>query len=206
MNALNLPAVQIERLQRAIRSLSDPPLRWSEVGLADIERVDQAHLPAAVLVPIIWHPEGLSVLFTRRTEHMRTHAGQISFPGGRIEPVDADVVAAALRETYEETGIEPCHVQPLGYLDSFVTVSGYCVAPVVGWVGADYKVIPDPTEVAEIFEVPLDYILAPKHLRRQSVQWQGQPREIFEWDWQGRRIWGATAAILLNLIQRLEAA
>jgi 8-oxo-dGTP pyrophosphatase MutT (NUDIX family) len=137
---------------------------------------------------------------------MRTHAGQISFPGGAIEDGDVDAVAAALRETEEETGIPPALVEPFGYLDGFETVSGFFVSPVTGFVSGDYRVKPDPAEVAEVFEVPLDFILAPNRLRRFDFDWQGRTRTTFEFEWDGRRVWGATASILKNLLRRLEAA
>jgi len=198
----------VQRLRRAARPLDDPPVApgWNLDELSDV--IDPA-LPrrrAAVLVPFVRHEDSLSVLFTRRTAHMRTHAGQISFPGGAIEDADADAVAAALRETEEETGIPPTLVEPFGYLDGFETVSGFFVSPVTGFVSGDYRVKPDPSEVAEVFEVPLDFILAPDRLKRLDFDWQGRTRTTFEFEWDGRRVWGATASILKNLLRRLEAA
>jgi len=206
MSAVQTPFAHYEKLQQALRPIDDPPQPpgWNAAELSDVFPSHEPRLPAAVLVPLIGHKEGTTVLFTRRAEQMRTHAGQISFPGGRIEPHDTNPIAAALRETHEETGIDPCHIKALGYLDSLVTISGYCVAPVVGWVDTHFCATPDAIEVAEIFEVPFDYILAPGCLQRQSIEWRGRTREVFEFHWQGRRIWGATAAILVNLIQRLE--
>lgn len=159
---------------------------------------------AAVLVPIIARDSGPSVLFTRRTDDLRHHAGQVSFPGGQSDPDDADAIATALRELHEETGITQEFVDPIGWLDSFDTVSGFCVTPVVATVRSGFDLMPDPVEVAEIFEVPLDYILAPNRLQKHSLQWRGRSREIVEFDFQGHRVWGATAAILLNLVQRME--
>lgn len=193
------------RLRRAVRGLDDPPraAAWEE----------QADLPfppptraAAVLVPFVRRSDGLSVLFTRRTEHLRHHAGQISFPGGGVEDGDADVVAAALRETDEETGIGPALVEPFGYLDVLATVSGYHVTPVAGFVDGGYSLRLDADEVDEAFEVPLSYILEPGRLHREAFLWDGRERDIFAIEWHNRRIWGATAAILKNLLDRLERA
>ena len=135
----------------------------------------------------------------------RTRDRSVS-PAARSKTGDADPVAAALRETFEETGIEPERVEPFGYLDGFETVSGYFVSPVTGFVRGDYRVKPDPDEVAEVFEVPLDFILEPNRLRRFDFDWHGRTRTTFEFEWDGRRVWGATASILKNLLQRLEAA
>ena len=166
---------------------------------------DGTRAAAAVLVPIVKRADGLSVLLTRRTDHLARHAGQVSFPGGRAEADDADAVATALRETHEEVGIDTSLLEPFGYLDCLETVSGYCVTPVVAWVEADYHAQPDPREVAEVFEVPLEFFLVPENLRRMRVEYRGRPREIIEFAHSGPRIWGATAAMLLNLVRRLEA-
>lgn len=197
---------EIERLRRATRPLANPPVApgWNLEELSDVIDPALPRRSAAVLVPFVRRDDALSVLFTRRTAHLRTHAGQISFPGGAIEQSDADAVATALRETFEETGIEPGRVEPFGYLDGFETVSGYFVTPVTGFVRGDYRAKPDPDEVAELFEVPLDFILAPERLRRFDFDWKGRTRTTFEFEWDGRRVWGATASILKNLLQRLE--
>jgi len=193
------------RLRRATRALDDPPSPpgWNLEELSDVIDPALPRRAAAVLVPFVRRGDDLAVLFTRRTENMRTHAGQISFPGGAIEKGDADAVAAALRETEEETGIAQSLIEPFGYLDSFETVSGYCVAPVAGFVDGTYEPHPDPTEVAEIFEVPLAFILTPDRLRRLDFDWKGRTRTTFEFDWEGHRVWGATASILKNLLERL---
>jgi 8-oxo-dGTP pyrophosphatase MutT (NUDIX family) len=198
----------VERLRRAARPLDDPPVApgWNLDELSDVIDPTLPRRRAAVLVPFVRREDSLSVLFTRRTAHMRTHAGQISFPGGAIEDADADAVAAALRETEEETGIPPALVEPFGYLDGFETVSGFFVSPVTGLVSGDYRAKPDPAEVAEVFEVPLDFILTPNRLRRFDFDWKGRTRTTFEFEWDGRRVWGATASILKNLLKRLEAA
>jgi 8-oxo-dGTP pyrophosphatase MutT (NUDIX family) len=202
------PSGEAERLRRAARPLTDPPMApgWNLDELADVIDPKLPRRRAAVLVPFVRRDDAISVLFTQRTAHLRTHAGQISFPGGAIEAADADAVAAALRETHEETGIAPACVDPFGYLDGFETVSGYFVSPVTGFVRGDYLAMPDPHEVADVFEVPLDYILAPDHLRRIQFDWHGRTRVTHEIIWNGRRVWGATASILKNLLERLAGS
>ena len=195
-------------LRRAVRGLDDPPSApgWNAGELADVIDLAAPRRAAAVLVPLVHRGDVLSILFTRRNEHLRQHAGQISFPGGGVEAGDADVVAAALRETDEETGIASAQVDVFGYLDCFDTVSGYCVTPVAGFVDGDYSVRLHAEEVEEVFEVPFAFILDPDNLRRERILWRGRERDIFAFEWEGRRIWGATAAILKNLLDRLENA
>lgn len=158
--------------------------------------------PAAVLVPLIEHPSGLTVLLTRRTDTLPEHPGQIAFPGGRVEPVDSGALDAALRETEEETGLPRHFVRPVGYLPQYVTITGYAVIPVVGFVRPGFTPRPDPTEVAEIFEVPLDFILDPANRRRESraVGDTQVSYDVIPWSAGGRdyRIWGATAAMLVD--------
>jgi 8-oxo-dGTP pyrophosphatase MutT (NUDIX family) len=196
---------ELAPLRRALRSLADPPQPpgWNHEELIDLLGPGE-RTPAAVLVPLVRRVEGVQVLLTRRTDGMRTHAGQVSFPGGRIDPGDADAIDAALRETQEETGIDRRLIQPFGFLDSFETVSGYCVTPLVGEIDASYVLAPDPNEVAEVFEVPLAFLLDASNLKRHSIDWQGKEREIYEFHHGGRRIWGATAAMLVNLQRRIE--
>lgn len=192
-------------LVAALRPLDDPPSLpgWNHAELADL--LDSPlRTPAAVLVPIVRRSDARSVLFTRRTDDMRTHAGQVSFPGGRIEDDDGGPVAAALRETEEETGIARSLVRPLGFLDCFETVSGFGVTPVVAEVDGDYELMPDPREVAEVFEVPLDFLLDRANLLRTEIDWRGRRREIYEYGYDGRRIWGATAGMLVNLLRRMD--
>jgi len=198
--------VDAERLRRAVRSLSDPPSgpAWNADDLADVLDASVPLRAAAVLVPFVRRDDELSVLFTRRAGHLRHHAGQISFPGGGIDAGDVDAIAAALRETEEETGIASGDIEPFGYLDGFDTVSGYRVMPVAGFVRGAYSLNMHAAEVDEVFEVPLDFLLDGANLRREAIVWQGRARTIFAFEWQGRRIWGATAAMLKNLIDRLE--
>jgi 8-oxo-dGTP pyrophosphatase MutT (NUDIX family) len=195
-----------QRLLRAVRPLDDPPgpHGWNHEELSDILETRE-RAAAAVLVPLVARPEGFSILLTRRTEHLSAHGGQVSFPGGRMETGDADAIAAALRETREEVGIGAELLRPFGYLDSLETVSGFWVTPVVAWLDAGYHAQPDPNEVAHVFEVPLVSFLAPGNLRTLHLSFRGRPREVFEFTHASEHIWGATAAMLLNLVRRLEA-
>ena len=171
-----------------------------------------APVGAAVLVGLVERDDDVQVLLTRRTEALREHAGQVSFPGGRIEPDDRDAAAAAIRETGEEIAIPPAHIAPIGYLDPLLTISGFRVMPVAAWIAPDYVARPDPAEVADVFEVPLDYLLAQANRRHFDVDYRGRKRRILEYvngaDGYAppHRIWGATAAILDNLAQRLAQA
>lgn len=198
---------ELTLLRRALRPLTDAPTPpgWNHDELIDLLGPGE-RTPAAVLVPLVRRAQGVQVLLTRRTDGMRTHAGQVSFPGGRIESGDVDAIDAALRETQEETGIDRRLIQPFGFLDSFETVSGYCVAPLVGEIDAGYVLAPDPNEVAEVFEVPLVFLLDTANLKRHSIDWQGKEREIYEFHHSGRRIWGATAAMIVNLQRRMALA
>ena len=197
----------LERLPRAVRALDDPPGRegWNHSALSDLIASSEPAI-AAVLVPVVKRVATLSILLTLRTEHLSQHAGQVSFPGGRMEPGDADAVATALRETREEVGIETGLLQPFGYLDSLETVTGFSVTPVVAWLDPAYRANPDPHEVAQVFEVPLEFFLEPKNLRRVRMEYRGRTREVVEFAREGPRIWGATAMMLQNLVERLEAA
>lgn len=161
---------------------------------------------AAVLVPLVMRPEGLTVLLTQRTQHLAAHAGQISFPGGREEEGDLDSVEAALREAEEEVGLPRDHVEVIGRLDTYITSTGFEVTPVVGLVRAPYPSRLDPFEVAEIFEVPLDFILDPVNHQRHSREFQGRTRTFYVVPYQQRYIWGATAGMLVNLAEVLGTA
>ena len=165
-------------------------------------RAGEAIVPAAVLVPIVDRPDP-SVLLILRPETMRRHPGQIAFPGGRIDPGDDGVIAAALREAREEIGLDTAMVEVVGTTDSDRTITGYEVTPVVGVVRPDLVLTPQPSEVADIFEVPLAHLLEPGNHIEQAVEWQGRERRYFEIVWEGRRIWGATAAMIVNLGRRL---
>lgn len=197
--------IDAARLRLAVHPLGTPPCATARAAAWHSGSTDAAPpRAAAVLIPFVSRGDVLSILFTRRAQHLRQHAGQISFPGGGIEARDADALAAALRETEEETGISPALVETFGYLDCLDTVSGYSVTPVTGFVRGDYAVQRQVEEVDEVFEVPLDFITEPSNLKRESILWRGIERDIFSIVWEGRRIWGVTAAILKNLLDRLE--
>src|SRR5207302_6444480 len=159
--------------------------------------------PAAVLVPLIDHPSGMSVLLTQRTAHLSAHAGQISFPGGRIEEHDPDAVTAALRETEEEVGLPRERVSVIGRLDTYVTGTGFEITPIVGIVEPPFALAIDPFEVAEAFEVPLAFILDRRNHQRIERESAGRSRSFFVLPYQGRNIWGATAGILVTLAEVL---
>ena len=159
---------------------------------------------AAVLVPLIERPQGLTVLLTLRTDHLAAHAGQVSFPGGRIDARDADATAAALREAEEEIGLPPRLVEVIGRLDTYVTRTGFEVVPLVGFVDPGFEPRPDPIEVAEAFEVPLDFLVDPANHRRQSREYQGTLRWFYAMPWERHYIWGATAGMLVNLAEVLR--
>lgn len=161
--------------------------------------------PAAVLVPLITHAGGVTVLLTQRTDHLHDHAGQVSFPGGRVDAGDGDALAAALRETHEEIGIAPGKVEIVGRLDDYVTGTGYLVTPFVGLLSPPIETEADPFEVAEIFEVPLEFVLDPGNRGRKSLTWKGIERHFYAMEWGERYIWGATAGMLVNLSEILEA-
>ena len=160
---------------------------------------------AAVLVPIVDRAEGLSVLFTRRTDHLHAHAGQISFPGGAAEEGDGTPEATALRETEEEIGLERSRVEILGRLPEYRTVTGYCVTPVVSIVRQPFELKPDRFEVAEVFEVPLAFLLDPANHRREVMLREGRRREYYSMPYTHYYIWGATAGMLVNLAAFLRA-
>ena len=159
--------------------------------------------PAAVLVPVVDRPEP-TVILTLRPETMRKHPGQISFPGGRIDPGDSGPVAAALREAEEEIGLPADVVEVIGIADRYRTITGFDVTPVVGIVPAGLDLVPHPGEVAALFEAPLNYLLDPAHQKVRSAEWRGRTRHYYEIDYEGRQIWGATAAMIVNLSRRLE--
>jgi len=159
--------------------------------------------PAAVLVPLVMQPQELTVLLTQRTAHLAAHAGQISFPGGSTEAHDRDSIETALRETEEEVGLPRDYVEVIGRLDTYVTSTGFEVTPVVGLVRAPYPMKPDPFEVAEIFEVPLSFILDPQNRKRDSREYKGRLRQFFVFPYADRYIWGATAGMLVNLAEVL---
>jgi 8-oxo-dGTP pyrophosphatase MutT (NUDIX family) len=173
-------------------------------SLEPVARSDSALIPAklrnaAVLVPVVARPEGLRVLFTRRTDHLHAHAGQISFPGGGAEEGDGSPEATALRETREEIGLEGSRVELLGRLGEYRTVTGYRVTPVVGLVHPPFQLVPDAFEVAEVFEVPLAFLLDPANHRLEAMKRDGRTRRYYAMPYGHYYIWGATAGMLMNL-------
>lgn len=163
-------------------------------------------VPAAVLLGLVAHAQGPTILLTQRTAHLRDHAGQISFPGGRIEPGDRGPTEAALREASEEIGLDPACVTILGDLDLYRTITGFIIHPVVGWIDPPVALAADPHEVAEVFEVPLAFVLDAANHRRDSYERDGQRRHFYVLPYQDRYIWGATAGILVNFARRLVTA
>ncbi len=164
----------------------------------------QALTPAAVLVALVERAQGLTVLLTRRTDHLHDHAGQISFPGGRAEATDEDAVSTALRETEEEIGINRRHIDVVGYLDLYETGSGFLVTPVVGFMRPGFSLTPDRFEVADVFEVPLGFVLDPHNLTESKCRWRGEMRRFYVYQYRDRTIWGATAGMLKNFAERLQ--
>ena len=161
--------------------------------------------PAAVLVPLVQHPSGMTVLLTQRATTLKDHAGQISFPGGRIEPGDADAWHAALREAQEEIGLSPSLVEFAGYLPDHVVISGFRVTPVVGFVKPEYQLRIDTAEVHDVFEVPLDFILDAANHKTRQRQIGELTVDIHDIPYGGRNIWGATAGMLMTFRRRLQA-
>lgn len=161
----------------------------------------RALAPAAVLMPIVQRDEP-TILFTRRTEHLARHAGQVSFPGGRAQDDDRTLVDTALRETHEEIGVASDFVSVAGFLDPYETGTGYAILPVVGLLRKGFAIVPEANEVAEIFEVPLTFLLDPANRQKRAGEWQGRRREFYAFEYGGHYIWGATAAILVNFRDR----
>lgn len=193
----------IEIVADALRPLSAPPVGrgWNHADMAELLG-DAPRQPAAVLIGL---REGVQprMVLTVRTDHLHAHAGQVAFPGGRSEADDGDAITTALRESEEEIGLERAWVTPLGYLDCFETISGFCITPVVASIAVEAQLYPAPDEVAEVFEVPLAFLLAPENLRRYTMEFRGHQRPMVEFVHGGHRIWGATAAMLYNLLERM---
>jgi len=172
------------------------PELWVKAGV-------KATKPAAVLVPVVARAEP-QVLLTQRTPELKSHSGQIAFPGGRIEPGEGPL-AAALREAHEEIGLDEKFVQPIGYLDLYLTFSGFRILPLVAHVDPDYAMKVNPSEVADAFEVPLQFLMTPGNHQRLKRDWNGIERHYYAMPFQERYIWGVTAGILRNLYERIYA-
>ena len=201
--------LDLAHLRAVLHPLDAPPQGpgWNHGELSELLPTTPLR-EAAVLVGLVDRADGWQLLLTRRTYALRHHAGQVSFPGGRIEPDDADAVAAALRESWEEIGLVATQATPIGFLDPLCTITAFRVLPVVALVDAEYVPQPQPDEVAEVFEVPLEYVLDPRNLgfRELLPPQGGRPRKVLEFVERGdprQRIWGATAAILFNLRERI---
>ena len=173
------------------------PSMWERAGVS-------ATKPAAVLVAVV-DRDPPAVLFTIRTKELASHAGQIAFPGGKIDPGDESPVAAALREAREEIGLPPAAIEPIGYLDLYLTFSGFRILPTVARVKPGFSLTLNPWEVTETFEVPLDFLMMPQNMQRRSRQWKGIEREYYAIPFGDRYIWGITAGIVRNLYDRVCA-
>ncbi|MFO1219782.1 MAG: CoA pyrophosphatase [Burkholderiaceae bacterium] len=207
----HLPALPADRLaEAALRERFAAPHAWTPEFEGDGGSFlgEQAPTAASVLIPLVLRDAGPHVLLTRRTSHLRDHAGQISFPGGRAEEHDQSAVHTALRETEEEIGLDRRHVQVLGALEPYTTVTAYRVTPIVALVQPGFTLALDAFEVDEAFEVPLQFLMTPAHHRRHETTWLGRRRQFLSMPWQGIDpsgrpreyfIWGATAAMLRNL-------
>lgn len=211
----DLPGVPAGRLNaQALRSRFAAPPLWTPEVVREPKFMDRPPADAAVLVPLVQNPEGLSVLLTQRTAHLPTHAGQIAFPGGKVDAEDSSVHAAALREAEEEVGLQRRHVEVIGQLPIYTTGSGFHITPVVALVLPPFELELNPGEVDAVFEVPLAFLMNPAHHRRHVFDWQGQQRQWFSMpylqpqpdaDPVERFIWGATAGMLRNFYRFMLA-
>ena len=195
------PEVLRTRLIRIAGQPFDPPVVYGEEIIGELEKPP---VPAAVLVPVILGPRP-SILLTKRTSHLKKHAGQVSFPGGRIDPEDAHPEAAALREAEEEIGLDPSRVELIGRMADYVTGTGYRITPVLGLLPPGLTWRPSPHEVEFVFELPISVVLDPDAPRRELREASGRTREFWVWPHPEHFIWGATAAILVHLAGKLRA-
>lgn len=210
-----MPVVQFPEERDAFRafiaSRLDPARRGAAHSDYDLNPDMRSEAPenliaAAVLVPLVLRQEGVTMLLTQRTDHLRDHAGQVSFPGGRVEAHDEGAVATALRETEEEIGVGPSHIEVVGELDLYETRTGFRITPVVGLVEPGFTLTLDEFEVAEVFEVPLSFALDPANHQKRSLVWRGAERHFYLLPYGEREIWGATAGMIVNLYNRLSGS
>ena len=208
----SLPPVPAERLLgSALRARFRSPPPWAPELLSDRSGLLASARPAAVLVPIVQHSAGPTVLLTRRTAHLRRHSGQVAFPGGRHDEQDESMLATALREAHEEIGLDSARVEIIGTMPEYITGTGFRVTPVVGLLDPGFSLQPDPGEVADVFEVPLEFLMNPRHHQRRRILSDEGERVFFAMPWRSpdteveHFIWGATAAMLRNLYRMLSA-
>jgi len=197
---LEVPPALTDPTAQGIRrgDLDLDPILWERAGV-------RATRPASVLVPVI-DRSAPTVLLTQRTAELASHAGQVAFPGGKIEPNDESPVAAAMREAKEEVGLASVLVEPIGYLDLYLTFSGFRILPTVARVKPDFALTLNPSEVTEAFEVPLAFLMNPTNHERKTRDWKGIQREYYAMPFENHYIWGITAGILRNLYERVYGA
>lgn len=208
----HLPPVPSDRLSpQALRVRFANPPSWQPDLLSDRLHLAGSSRPAAVLMPIVKHRSGATMLLTRRTSQLKRHSGQVAFPGGRRDEGDESALATALREANEEVGLDPGSVEVIGQMPDYITGTGFCVTPVVGLIDPGFTLQPDPQEVADIFEVPLEFLMNPRHHERRRILSDEGERQFFAMPWRSPDtdadyfIWGATAAMLRNLYRMLAA-
>ena len=191
------PALTDDSLPGVRGDLDLDPVLWAKAGV-------KATRPAAVLIPVVERPEP-TVLLTQRTPDLKSHSGQIAFPGGKIDPEDESPQAAALREAREEIGLDARFIDPIGYLDLYLTFSGFRILPLLARVDPDYRLTINPAEVSDAFEVPLEFLMHPGNHQRLKRDWKGIERHYYAMPFGERYIWGVTAGILRNLYERIYA-
>ena len=175
-----------------------------DLNQAEIEEMTKDLRLAAVLVPLVEHADEPSILLTRRADHLEKHSGQVAFPGGKVEDSDATPIAAALRETEEEIGLDASHIEIAGVLDTYQTGTGFLILPVVGFVKPGFTLTPDKNEVADVFEVPAHIALSTQNWKTDSGEWKGRMWNFYSMDYQGYNIWGATAGMLMHMSRRIS--